>query len=213
MGKINQGILGGVSGKVGNVIGGSWKGIDYLRIMPSSVANPRTEAQLDQRSKFVNVLNFLQPLKEFVRVGYKKYAIKMSQFNSAMSYNLKNAIAGSYPNYTIDFTKALLSRGGLAPAINGSATSTVPASLLVEWDNNSNEANASTTDKSMLLVYNPAKKEAVTILDGANRVTGVQEISVPNSFSGDSVQAFIGFIKNDGSEVSNSKYLGEVVVA
>ena len=32
MGKIAQGILGGLSGKVGNIIGGSWKGIDYIRI-------------------------------------------------------------------------------------------------------------------------------------------------------------------------------------
>ena len=31
MGKIAQGILGGLSGKGGNVIGGSWKGIDYIR--------------------------------------------------------------------------------------------------------------------------------------------------------------------------------------
>ena len=51
MGKISQGILGGVSGKVGNVVGGSWKGIDYLKIMPASVANPQTPAQMDQRSK------------------------------------------------------------------------------------------------------------------------------------------------------------------
>jgi len=40
MGKINQGILGGFSGKVGNVIGGNWKGIDYMRVKPASVANP-----------------------------------------------------------------------------------------------------------------------------------------------------------------------------
>ena len=46
MGKISQGILGGLSGKVGNVIGGNWKGIDYLRIKPSEVANPRTEGQI-----------------------------------------------------------------------------------------------------------------------------------------------------------------------
>ena len=32
MGIINQGILGGVSGTVGNVVGGSWKGINYLRV-------------------------------------------------------------------------------------------------------------------------------------------------------------------------------------
>lgn len=52
MGVISQGILGGVSGKVGNVVGASWKGIDYLRIKPSNVANPRTEGQVSQRTKF-----------------------------------------------------------------------------------------------------------------------------------------------------------------
>lgn len=48
MGKINQGILGGFSGKVGNVIGGNWKGIDYMRVKPASVANPQTEGQVNQ---------------------------------------------------------------------------------------------------------------------------------------------------------------------
>ena len=59
MGKINQGILGGVSGQVGNVIGGTWKGIDYLRIKPSSVANPKcikkTKPQGNQRT-YKNIL-------------------------------------------------------------------------------------------------------------------------------------------------------------
>ena len=86
MGKINQGILGGVSGQIGNVIGGTWKGIDYLRIKPSSVANPRTEGQVDQRSKFLTVLRFLQPMTDFLRVGFKLYANKKTQFNAAMSY-------------------------------------------------------------------------------------------------------------------------------
>ena len=30
MGKISQGVLGGFSGKVGNVVGGTWKGIGYM---------------------------------------------------------------------------------------------------------------------------------------------------------------------------------------
>lgn len=38
MGTIKQGILGGFSGKVGNVVGASWKGIDYIRSLPSSVS-------------------------------------------------------------------------------------------------------------------------------------------------------------------------------
>jgi len=103
MGKINQGILGGVSGQVGNVIGGTWKGIDYLRIKPSSVANPRTEGQVDQRSKFSTVLQFLQPMTDFLRVGFKLYANRMTQFNATMSYNLNNAVTGVYPNHMIDY--------------------------------------------------------------------------------------------------------------
>ena len=51
MGKIGKGILGGVSGKVANVVGASWKGIDYLRAKPQSVANPRSVLQVNQRTK------------------------------------------------------------------------------------------------------------------------------------------------------------------
>jgi hypothetical protein len=51
MGTIKQGILGGFSGKVGTVIGASWKGINYMRSIPQHVKNPRTAGQVSQRSK------------------------------------------------------------------------------------------------------------------------------------------------------------------
>ncbi len=123
MGKISQGILGGFSGKVGNVIGGNWKGIDYMRVKPANVANPKTEGQVDQRSKFSTVLQFLQPLQGFLKVGFHAYAVKMTEFNSAMSYNVKNAIIGEYPYYAIDFESVLVSRGALTGALNPEAIS------------------------------------------------------------------------------------------
>lgn len=118
MGTIKQGILGGFSGKVGTVIGGNWKGIDYMRGKAASVSNPKTEAQLDQRARFGAALKFLQPLTSFIRVGFKNYAVKMTAFNSAMSYNLNNALAGGYPDYFIDYASALVSRGVLPGALN-----------------------------------------------------------------------------------------------
>jgi len=42
-------------------------------------------------------------MTDFVRVDFKLYATKMAQFNSAMLLNLKNAITGTYPDYTITF--------------------------------------------------------------------------------------------------------------
>lgn len=213
MGKINQGILGGFSGKVGNVIGGNWKGIDYMRVKPASVHNPRTEGQMDQRTRFAQVLQFLQPMKDFIKVGYKNYAIKMTQFNSAMSYILKNAVTGSFPNYSIDYANALISRGSLAGALNGSATSSTAGAVEFTWYDNSNEGNAQATDKALILAYNKTKGEAVFVTDGALRAAGTQTLTVPDDFSGDAVECFIAFISADGLSVSNSKYVGSITVA
>ena len=212
MGKISQGILGGFSGKVGNVIGGNWKGIDYMRVKPASVANPKTEGQVDQRSKFSTVLQFLQPLQGFLKVGFHAYAVKMTEFNSAMSYNVKNAITGEYPDYTIDFESALVSRGALTGALNPEASSPGIGQVQFNWADNSNDGNASPTDKAMVLVYNPVKNEAVYVTDGPERSTGTHTLTVPDNYSGDTVHTFIAFI-NEENEVSNSKYVGEVVVS
>jgi len=213
MGKISQGILGGVSGKVGNVIGSSWKGIDYIRIMPQSVANPQTDAQLSQRQKMSVTTHFVQPLAEFVRTGFKQFAIKMSGFNAAISYNIRNALTGTYPNFAIDYPNALVARGGLASALNQVAASTVAGTVHFTWDDNSGEIGASAYDKTLLVVYNPAQNQAVTVSELAERADGTQTITVPDSFSGDLVHCFIAFIKVDGSLVSNSAFAGAVTVA
>jgi hypothetical protein len=110
MGKISRGILGGFSGKVGSIIGATWKGIDYIRIVAANVTNPKTPAQESQRSKFVTVLRFLQPLVAFLRIGFRLYANRMTQFNNAMFYNFHNAIIGVLPNYSIENLREVINQ-------------------------------------------------------------------------------------------------------
>lgn len=213
MGTIKQGILGGFSGKVGTVIGGNWKGIDYMRGKAASVSNPKTEAQLDQRARFGAALKFLQPLTSFIRVGFKNYAVKMTAFNSAMSYNLNNALAGSFPEYFIDYASALVSRGSLPGALNPLIQSANPGQVDFTWQDNSQDANASANDKVLLVVFNPAKQLAITIVgDGNDRASGGQSLTVPSSFAGDEVQCYIAFQNANQSVLSNSVYAGPVVV-
>lgn len=56
MAKIPAGILGAISGKVGNVVGASWKGINYIReyVIP---ANPNTDLQKAERDLFRDIVN------------------------------------------------------------------------------------------------------------------------------------------------------------
>lgn len=213
MGKISQGVLGGFSGKVGNVVGGTWKGIDYMRIKPANVTNPRTEGQVDQRSKFSTVLRFLQPMTDFLRVGFKLYANKMTQFNAAMSYNLNNAITGAYPNFMVDYASALVTRGNLSGAANGAASSPSAGDVQITWDDNSGSGSAQATDKALIVLLNTTRQEAVFTIAGPARSAGTETISVPSEYTGEDVEVFLGFISEDGSKVANSSYLGSVTVA
>lgn len=212
MGKINQGILGGFSGKVGTVIGGRWKNINYMRAKASSVTNPRTEAQLIQRSKFATVLRFLQPLTEFLRTGFKLYSNGMTQFNSAMSYNLNNAVIGNYPNFLLDYTKVLVSRGHLTGALNPITENEGPRQISISWDVNTGVGNAKDSDFALIAIYNPSKGEAITETKETHRSEGRREMNLPQDYTGDTLQIFLGFISEDGKNVSNSSYVDSITV-
>ena len=162
MGKIKQGILGGFSGKVGSVIGGTWKGISYMRGIAPSVSNPQTDPQLAQRQRFSVTMSFLQPLALFLKTGFKNYAVKMTGINAAMGYNIHSAISGVYPTLAIDYPSALVSRGSLPAAQNSAVASTVASTVHFTWDNNSGEVGADAADKTLLVVYNAVKHQVVT---------------------------------------------------
>lgn len=89
MGKIKQGILGGFSGKVAGVVGSSWKGINVMRAMPVSVANPRTTPQVAQRNKFSKTVLFsVQILPTIIKPLWDRFAVQMSGYNDFVSTNI-----------------------------------------------------------------------------------------------------------------------------
>jgi len=212
MGTIKKGILGGFSGKVGTVVGASWKGIAYMRSLPQKVRNPRTEPQMMQRTKFAVTLNFLKPLNGLLRTGWKLYAHRQSPINAAMSFTIANAITGTYPNYAIDPSKVYISRGGLTPALNASAAPSAGGSIIFDWDDNSGSSTAKQTDKALLAVVNPVKSEAVFDIGGVTRSETTSSVNLPADWVGATVEAYMGFISEDGREIANSVYVGSIVV-
>jgi hypothetical protein len=213
MGKIKQGIIGPFSGGVGEVIGSSWNGITYVRSYAAKISNPRTDLQQDHRQKIAVTMKFLRPLAVFLRTGFKEYAVRMSGINAAMSYNIKNALTGTYSTIAIDYPNALVSRGNLAGVLNQVASSTIAGTVKFDWEDNSGEIGASALDKTLLVVYNPTQNQAVTVSQLAERADGTQTVTVPDSFSGDLVQCYMAYITTDGVTVSNSAFAGAVTVA
>ena len=212
MGSIRKGILGGFAGKVGTVVGISWKGGSYMRSLAGKIRNPRSPLQMAQRTKFALTINYLKPMNALLRAGWKLYAHGQSAMNAAVSYTFANAITGMYPDYSIDPAKVLISCGGLTGVFNATATAASGA-IEFRWDDNSGVNDAKQTDKALIAIVNDERGEVITDSEGAERTAGTQSIAMPARWSGDTVETYLGFISEDGKEVANSVYLGSITVA
>lgn len=113
MGTIKQGILGGFNGKVGTVIGSSWKGITYMKGRAQHVKNPRTAGQIYQRNAMKAIALALRPIASILSITFKNSAQKMSGYNKAVSINYKEAIVNQDGQPVVDFSKLILSKGTL----------------------------------------------------------------------------------------------------
>lgn len=89
MAKIKAGILSKVSGKVAGVVGGTWKGTNYLRELVKP-ANPNTPLQQAQRGKMSFVVAVARQLVGDVLNPYlNKFCKTMSGYNWFCKENIK----------------------------------------------------------------------------------------------------------------------------
>lgn len=211
MGTIKKGIIGGFAGKVGPVIGSSWKGIPYMKTRPEKVANPRTAGQLDHRGKLVCTIRFLSPLKQFLKAGFCELAVRMTEFNAAMSYNYHHAVSGSYPEFVIDYPRVLVSRGTLAGALNPQVKAE-EGQLTFTWQNNADNIEVMDTDRVLLLAYHPGRQKAVYLIGGNTRDVGFQQLPIPSLFQEEELHCYLAFQNMEMTSASNSQWLGSIVV-
>jgi len=212
MGTIIKGILGGFSGKVGTVIGGTWKGIDYMRSRSSNRNQNPSETQLAQQLKFALVMHFVQPMASLLEISFHDFAIKMTGINNAFAYNLKNAVTGIYPSFTIDYSRSLVSRGKLPNVLAPAVTTGAGSILTFSWIDNSGAGLAKPTDQAILVAYCPELRQAIYTTAGGLRSDLTGELNVL-PFSGLQVETWVGFISESGRLIATSNFTGEVTVS
>ena len=212
MGIISKGILGGFSGTVGTVIGGTWKGITYMRSQPAKRAGSSSPAQLEQQAKFATAMKFVNTMSGLFMISFRTYAVKMTGINNAFAYVLKNAITGIYPAYTIDYSTVLVSRGDLPNVLAPTAIAAAGSLITFAWTDNAGVGIAKATDKAILAVYCPAMNLCIYTTGSAVRSALTDTIDV-STFTGKVVETYIGFISEDGKNVATSLYTGQLTVS
>lgn len=204
MGVIKRGILGGFSGRVANVVGGSWKGIAYMRSLPLSVANPDTAAQQAQRGAFgQSVAVAQQLLVGIIKPLWDRFAERMSGYNAWIQANIAQFDA----NGLATPADVVMSRGNLLGEAIFDITATAGTNLLgMTWNDSSGTGNALATDEAYLVGYNETKDIWGFTAANVTRQDLGDDVDLTNIESGDVCHGWLMFRRPDGTIVSDSSY-------
>ncbi|RYF26681.1 MAG: hypothetical protein EOO42_00915 [Flavobacteriales bacterium] len=210
MAKARSGILGPFSGKIGPIVGSSWKNIAYIRSVPKSDGTKKvpSAAQLAQQQKFKFMTQWLEPFYPYVTVGFSNLAKDKTEINLAFTENYRKALIGNYPDFEIDYEMVCLSRGPLAPLFPDVVTLTGVQQISLEWDDRNN--GGTTNDQLMLVVYSPALKIADGFVGMAKRSDGHVSFKFNPKLIGQSLEVYVSMVSLNRKKISNSIYLGRM---
>lgn len=204
MAKIKQGILGGFSGKVANVVGTSWKGRAVMKSQPLSVANPRTALQTEQRGKFSQIAKlassilttFVQPVENPISgnvSGYNKFVKDNKEAFNALGKLQQSGFGcggGKLPNVEL----------------NQLSLDDVNLEVSLGWTNPASLSPLRLTDKVFAVGFDEEGNLAFVSSETPEREVGEMTLSATDNVesitSGDKFFFLIACVSADGREVS-----------
>lgn len=215
MGTTKNGLLRGLSGKVGPVIVSNGNDLSIIRIIPKVSKKPPKKLQLVQRARFKVGTKFVRQIKDVLEIGYQSYTEAVKPLNAAVSYHVKNAVTGIYPNFKIDPSgiKISIDNGGLREEFSTTVVAVSGATLNITWNPGAEyfgpELVDRNLDETVVLIYDETKGITLTAIRTARRGHGRLVLLLPKAFTGGRLHVYFFFVSEEGG-VSNSQYLGSV---
>lgn len=184
MAKIRSGILGNTRGKVAGVVASQWKDVNYLREY-TKPANPRTDAQIVQRTKMSDAVSFCKPLVGPIFNNFTdKFQKSMSGFNAFISQNIILFTP------TVDLLAVEVTTGKLLPlpafAVSGEVTQD---DLPLSWEYENLPA-PDPADKVSFCLYNKTKDRWFIDVDAVELSVNAYAIDSPLVIAADELYVY-----------------------
>lgn len=201
-----------VSGLVGTVVMYKWRGKTYMRAAPGpkskrTVKAHRTPAQARSLARFGFASKMARRFADLFELSFEQEPGQLGRAQ-AIRYMLRgNAIRGEAPNFEVDFSQLLVSKGPVRAATGVSGKRDKSGNLVVSWADNSNEVGAHHYDKALLVMFDEESEYVVFKKDCASRSSMKASWEIPRSFK--KVHTWITFTRDDG-KMADSVYCGRV---
>lgn len=151
MARLDQGLLGGYSGKLGTTVGATWKGINVVRTYQPNVANPNTRLQREHRYKFKEIAqlgSFF--LASMVKPFWDKAAKRMSGYNAFVSANAR----AMSDEMGFDPMKFIIGNGQMGHVEVEIQLDNTAKNVMMGWDTEEQVLYGQPTDRLYVVVFN-----------------------------------------------------------
>jgi len=202
MGKLQNGILGTTTGKVGNVVGSRWKAFNTVRVYRPHITKSDTANAVNSRNTFALAVSLTRQLApNIARTLLQRFESMMSGYNRLLSF-IRLA-------FTLDGTfipeKLMISKGRInAPTITG--TSSDGGEVQISWDTNTQGFEMS-DDVPVAAVIDELGLTGHSF-DGATknykRQSGTLKFNIPNTFNQSNAVYALAFRRADGTLISDT---------
>jgi hypothetical protein len=198
---ILNGLLGGASGKVGGIVGGKWKNINYVRAY-AKPSNPNSTDQQVQRSRMrqsVEMARFL--LGSLIQPYWNKFYPGMSGFNAFIKYNIMQLASTTY-YWTVN---NLMSRGNLLGVSGLSATyNTSNGNVEILYSDNSNGSTGLGGDGGVAVILTKDGTKYFIDIDNTTRQSEILETTIDTGLTASNLIVYFFFHRGTGSELQVS---------
>ncbi len=216
MAKLDMGILGGFSGRVGTVVGYHRHGAWFVRAYQPHIKDRKSAAQLEQRSRFKAMIQFASPATPVLRVGLRKAAAdqQITEGNAFLkinnecfpresrnSRNTRNTRESreSRNSRAIDYSSLQFSRGSLPGVRSLQWSVDEGGALRVQWERGGGVRG----DRVHIYVY----CRGCGLVAEGRRGDGHVQLLLPEGFTPDGMHVW-AFAANGQGEVSRTAYGG-----
>lgn len=209
MAKFQHGII--FTGKLGPLVGASWRGINYVRTAPKKSHKRPTPEQAAHRQRLALTTKIILGMIEAIDIGYRIEAKQQSPFNMGISMMFQNkVVTGQDAELKADYSKMIISVGKLGmianPVIRQSGSD-----IVFNWEYG-DQMRARRHDLVVLTAYCEELDECEISVGPAFRESFTASLPV-RSWAGKLVHTWLFFISADQKQISNSQYAGELLLS
>lgn len=203
---IIRGALGKIDQSVGDVTFSQWKGRNVVKQKVPATNTSNSPAQYEQRTRFAAMGRAAQYLAPLFRIGFNNAATSITQYNIFVKRNFQY-VTFNDPDAEVLWDQLVVSSGTVgAPAQVAAAYDNATKKVKVTWEDNSNGADALSSDKAYIGIWDQTTNTLYTSMGTVTRSSGAAGVSinVKSPFSAPASVVYIFFRRATSTATSPS---------